>query len=74
VATLPADATLSVRLLGHELELLSSDALSGVFALVFAGVACLGTLYALHVRSAGEQAATLVYAASSLGVVFAGTG
>lgn len=72
VVALPLGATLEVTLLGRELRLLSADALSGVFALVFAAMACIGTLYALHVTSAGEQAAGLVYAASSLGVVFAG--
>ena len=72
VASLPTDAVLDVSLLGLDLRLLAADSLARVFALVFAGMACLGTLYALHVRRGGEQAATLVYAASSLGVVFAG--
>lgn len=72
VLALPAGASLGVTLLGHELRLLSADALSGVFALVFGVMACLGTLYALHVTSAGEQAAGLVYAAGALGVVLAG--
>ncbi|HSB61924.1 MAG TPA: Na(+)/H(+) antiporter subunit D [Vicinamibacteria bacterium] len=72
VATLPEGAALSVSLLGLELRLVASDALARVFALVFATMACLGALYALHVRRAGEHAATLAYAGSSLGVVFAG--
>jgi multicomponent Na+:H+ antiporter subunit D len=72
VTALPPGAALGVTLLGHDLRLLVADPLSRVFALVFAVMACLGTLYALHVRRGGEQAATLVYAGSSLGVVFAG--
>lgn len=72
VVALPEGATLGVTLLGLELRLLSADALSGLFALVFGAMTCIATLYALHVTSAGEQAAGLVYAAAALGVVFAG--
>jgi multicomponent Na+:H+ antiporter subunit D len=72
VATMPADASLPARLLGFELRLLAPDALARVFGLVFAAMAVLGTLYSLHVRRAGEQGATLVYAGAALGVVFAG--
>jgi multicomponent Na+:H+ antiporter subunit D len=72
VLTLPDGAALEARLFGFELRLLTADALSLVFGLVFGVMACLGTLYALHLRGAGEQAAALVYAGSSLGVVFAG--
>jgi len=72
VAGLPGGAELHVSLLGSELRLVQADALARVFALVFAAVACLATLYALHVRSASEHAATLLYAGSSLGVVLAG--
>jgi multicomponent Na+:H+ antiporter subunit D len=72
VVALPEGAALTVSLLGHELRLLAADRLARVFALVFAALAGLATLYAAHVRRAGEHAATLVYAAASLGVVFAG--
>lgn len=72
VLRLPADAQLQASLLGREVLLLHADALAQVFALVFAAMACLGTLYALHVKRATEQAATLVYAAAALGVVLAG--
>ncbi|HUG52805.1 MAG TPA: Na(+)/H(+) antiporter subunit D [Vicinamibacteria bacterium] len=72
VAGLPARAALTVSLLGFDLSLIRSDDLSHLFALVFATMAVLGTVYALHVRRGTEQAATLVYAGSSLGVVFAG--
>ncbi len=54
------------------LQLLQVDALSRIFALIFSLSTCLGVLYALHSRSTGEHAATLVYASAALGVVFAG--
>ena len=57
---------------GFDLHVVRADALSGVFAVVFAVMACLGTLFALHVRGAGEQAASLVYAGSAIGVTLAG--
>jgi multicomponent Na+:H+ antiporter subunit D len=72
VAALPAGAALQVSLLGLELRLLEADRLARLFALVFAAMAGLGTLYAMHVGRGGEHAATLVYAGSALGVVLAG--
>ncbi|HVR71955.1 MAG TPA: Na(+)/H(+) antiporter subunit D [Vicinamibacteria bacterium] len=72
VVALPAGAAVDVTLLGLDLRVVFADALARVFGLVFATMACLGTLYALHVRRGGEQAATLVYAAAALGVMFAG--
>jgi multicomponent Na+:H+ antiporter subunit D len=72
VAGMPPDAAVQVALLGLELGLLQDDALARLFALVFAAMAALGTLYALHVKRASEHASTLVYAGSALGVVFAG--
>jgi multicomponent Na+:H+ antiporter subunit D len=72
VAMLPEGTSVQVPLAGFELRLVAADRLSLVFGLVFATMACLGTLYALHVRHAGEQAASLVYSGAALGVVFAG--
>ncbi len=72
VARLPAEATLEVTLLGIELRLLVGGRPLPGLRPGLCGMACLGTLYAFHVRRGGEHAATLVYAASSLGVVFAG--
>ncbi len=58
--------------LGYELLPLQVDALSRVFALIFALTAFLGNLYALHVRRGGEHAAAMLYAGAALGVVYAG--
>ena len=55
-----------------QLVILRADALSLLFALLFSILALLGCLYALHLKSAGETAAALVYAGSSLSVVLAG--
>jgi Proton-conducting membrane transporter len=72
VLALPEQGTLRLGLLGLDLELIRLDALSRVFALVLGIVTVLGTLYAAHLTRAGEHAAALVYAGSSLGVVLAG--
>lgn len=58
--------------LGYDLIVLKADATSLVFALIFSMVAFLGAVYALHLKNRGEQIAALLYAAGSLGVVFAG--
>ena len=55
-----------------DLVYLKADKLSLVFAVVFSVLAFLGSIYALHINQRGETAETLVYAGSSLGVVFAG--
>ena len=65
-------ATLAWTLPNYTLQMLRVDALSHVFGLIFGLIACIGVLYALHVRRGGEHAATLVYAGGGLGVVFAG--
>ena len=69
---LAAGAGLSWALPNYTLQVLRVDALSHVFGLIFSLIACIGVLYALHVRRGGEHAATLVYAGAGLGVVFAG--
>lgn len=69
---LDAAASLSWALPNYTLHVLRVDALSHVFGLIFGLIACIGVLYALHVRRGGEHAATLVYAGGGLGVVFAG--
>ena len=69
---LDAAASLSWALPNYTLHVLHVDALSHVFGLIFSLIACIGILYALHVRRGGEHAATLVYAGGGLGVVFAG--
>lgn len=60
------------RFLNFDLVPLRVDRLSLAFAYVFTIVAFLGGVYAYHLKGAGEQVAALLYAGSSLGVVFAG--
>ncbi len=48
------------------------DRLSLVFGYIFTIMAFIGVVYGLHVKSAGEHVAALLYVGSSLGVVFAG--
>jgi multicomponent Na+:H+ antiporter subunit D len=58
--------------MGLALSPMRVDALSLVFASVFAIITLVGAIYALHVRDTAQHAAALVYAGSALGVVFAG--
>ncbi len=61
-----------VPFLGHELVFGRVDRLSLVFSYVFALVALLGMLYALHVDDDAQHVAALTYAGAALGAVFAG--
>jgi len=70
--TLPAGAHFTVELLGYELNPLRADRLSLLFGYLFHLAAFLGAIYAWHVRARGQQAASLLYAGSALGAVFAG--
>lgn len=70
--TVPAGAHLNIELLGHELNPLRVDRLSLLFGYLFHLAAFIGAIYAWHVRERGQQAASLLYAGSALGAVFAG--
>jgi multicomponent Na+:H+ antiporter subunit D len=48
------------------------DKLSKVFGYVFIIITFIGVIYALHVKGAGELAASFIHAGSALGAVFAG--
>ena len=63
---------LSFVFTAHRVELLRVDPLSQVFGLIFTLITVIGFVYALHIRSRGEQIATALYAAGALGVVYAG--
>ena len=65
-------AVWSMRVASFDLILLDADPLSRLFGLIFALIALLGTIYALHVRTASEHAATMSYAGAAVGLVFAG--
>ncbi len=69
---LPEGNLMPMSAFGQELELLRVDRLSRVFGYVFFIASLLGVIYALHVRAAGEQAASLVYAGAAIGAVTAG--
>ncbi len=60
------------RFIGQEILIAKVDKLSTVFATVFAIMALIGTVYALHLKSAGQHVAAFVYVGCALGVVFAG--
>lgn len=70
-ATLPHADYNRLALFDLSLGLMRIDALSFVFALVFSLAAFLALLFALHLRDRMEQAATLIYAGSAIGAVFA---
>ncbi|MBK8476395.1 MAG: Na(+)/H(+) antiporter subunit D [Opitutaceae bacterium] len=48
------------------------DKLSLVFAVIMSGMACIGTLYGLHVKEDAQHSTSWVYVAGSLGAIFAG--
>jgi len=62
----------SIQFFGLTLEFLRVDGLSKIFAIIFSIAAFLGGLYAWHVRDLMQQVATLAYAGSAIGGVFAG--
>lgn len=59
-------------LAGLEITLFRVDKLSTVFGLIFSLAALLGAIYALHVKDSVQQIATLLYAGTAIGAVFAG--
>jgi multicomponent Na+:H+ antiporter subunit D len=62
----------SLRFLGFDLVPMQVDRLSLAFGYVFVLIALLGGIYSYHLKDTGQQVAALVYAGSSLGVLFAG--
>ncbi|MEG0728833.1 MAG: Na(+)/H(+) antiporter subunit D [Anaerovoracaceae bacterium] len=56
---------------GIDLQLLNVDKLSKAFVLIFLIISLVGGIYALNVKGKGEIAASLIYAGSSICVVFA---
>ena len=68
----PDGAALRTPFLGHELTLVRGDAVSRLFATVFAMMTFAGGLFALNQNRVVELAAAFCYAGSAIGVVFAG--
>lgn len=69
---LPAGATASVTMLGHEWILLRADALGRVFAFAFAAYAVIAGIFAWEEAGAGPKVASLGVAGAGIGVVLAG--
>ncbi|MGD9952301.1 MAG: Na(+)/H(+) antiporter subunit D [Burkholderiales bacterium] len=72
VLATPAGTAWSGTWLGLELRPLAYDALSRLFAVIFALMAFGGALFALNQRSRLELPAAFVYAGSAIGAVLAG--
>ncbi len=69
---LPTGASMPLPWLEQQLVLLNVDALSRLFATIFALMALVGGMYALTQSSRLEIAAAYAYAGSAIGVSFAG--
>ncbi len=69
---MPEGISLTVSFLGFELALVRADALSRLFASIFAVMALAGGVFALNQSRVAELAAALCYAGSAIGVAFAG--
>jgi len=61
-----------VSVVGFDLTFMRVDKLSLIFGIIFSIAAFLSGLYAWHVRDTIQQVATLAYAGSAIGGVFAG--
>ena len=70
--TMPDGIALRASFLGQSLVLVQADALSRLFATVFAVMVFGGGLFALNQTRVTELAAALCYAGGAIGVVFAG--
>jgi multicomponent Na+:H+ antiporter subunit D len=74
VVSLHGGTALSIHFtwMGYETSLLEVDRLRFAFGLIFAIMAVLGSLYALHVEDRIQNAASWVYAGAALCVTFSG--
>ncbi|HEY5541828.1 MAG TPA: Na(+)/H(+) antiporter subunit D [Candidatus Binatia bacterium] len=74
MALLPSleDGITTLRFLSFDLVPLRVDRLSLAFGTIFLLATLLGGIYAFHLKELGQQVAALIYAGSSLGVVFSG--
>ena len=69
---LPHGEFAQVQLLGQTLVLMRVDRLSLLFGYIFIIATLLSIIYALHVKDTVQHMASLVYAGSAIGAVFAG--
>ena len=68
----PPQGPVTVSVLDFELLLFQADRLSLLFGYLFHIAALIAIIYSLHVRDTLQQTASLLYAGSALGAVFAG--
>jgi len=64
--------TATVAIMQYQLELMRVDLLSLLFGYLFHLAAFIAVIFALHVRDTTQHVASLLYAGSALGAVFAG--
>ena len=68
----PAATHGSIQFLNWTLIFGRVDSLSLVFAVIMSGMACISTLYGMHVTEDAQHSAAWVYVSGSLGAIFAG--
>ncbi len=66
------EANVTYSIFDYTLTLLRIDKLSLIFGILFHIAAFLGFIFSLHIRDTSETTASMVYAGSALGAVFAG--
>jgi len=69
---IPDGVAITVDFIGYQLEPVEGSALRRLFAMIFSLMTFVGGLYAFRHASALELAASYAYAASAIGVAFAG--
>ncbi|SDB58904.1 multisubunit sodium/proton antiporter, MrpD subunit (TC 2.A.63.1) [Desulfonatronum thiosulfatophilum] len=72
VLTIPLGTVVTMPFATYELVVLEVTQISRVFGIIFALIAFLCGVYALHMRDTGQQAAALLYSGGALGVTFCG--
>ncbi|QIR15645.1 Na(+)/H(+) antiporter subunit D [Shewanella aestuarii] len=70
--TVPEGIHLQLTFLDYELIPYRADKLSLMFGYIFHIAALIGIIYSLHVKDTVQQVATMFYAGSAIGAVFAG--
>ena len=66
------DANITYSIFDYTLTILRMDKLSLLFGILFHLAAFLGFIFSLHMRDTSETTASMIYAGSALGAVFAG--
>jgi multicomponent Na+:H+ antiporter subunit D len=65
-------ASMTYGFMGHDVVFARADRLSLAFGYVFVVMTFIGVVYSAHVKDAGENAASFIYAGGALGAVFSG--